>query len=273
MRYLDGPPGQDDPLNAAVRAGEAWRCLHSLIERPTSIDVAALRGRLAVHGLAGLLRQGPRAGVRGDRGARTGVRARARLPAERRRAGAAARGVAGGRAARARHDQPVLQPRAARRAAGGGRGRLHRDPRRHPERPALGVAVVRGAAGRARGRLSAVRGHRARRARPRRERRADGDRGAAPPLGALRRRGRREPRRSSTSSSSATAASATSPPPSARSPSSTARRHAGDVLVRGRARPGRSAARADADHDRGRPRQRAGAARRAARPPSSATTT
>ena len=44
MRYLDGPPGRDDPLNAAVRAGEAWRCLHSLIERPTSIDVARCAG-------------------------------------------------------------------------------------------------------------------------------------------------------------------------------------------------------------------------------------
>ena len=120
-------------------------------------------GRLPVHGVAGPLRQGARARVRGHRRSRARVRPGARLPAQRRGPGAAARRVARGGAARARHDQPVLQPRPARRAAGARAGRLHRDPRRHPERQALGVAVVRGAPRRPGGRLPPVRGDCARR--------------------------------------------------------------------------------------------------------------
>ena len=80
-----------------------------------------VRRRLAVDRVAGLLRQGPRARVGGHPGARPPLRARARLPAQRRSAGAAARRLARRRAARPRHDQPVLQPRAARRPARGRR--------------------------------------------------------------------------------------------------------------------------------------------------------
>ena len=90
------------------------------------------------------------------------VRARARLPAQRRRAGAAPGELARGRAAGPRRDQPVLRPRPARRPARGAGGRLHRGAGRHRQRPALGGAVLRGAARRPGRRLPALRGHAAR---------------------------------------------------------------------------------------------------------------
>src|SRR3954452_14632496 len=57
--------------------------------------------RVAVHGLARLLRQGPRAGIGGHAGEGPPRGARARLPAQRRGTGAAPGELAGGRASRA----------------------------------------------------------------------------------------------------------------------------------------------------------------------------
>ena len=109
-------------------------------------------------------------------------------------------------------------------------------------------------------------------ARPRRERRADGDRGAAPPVGPLRRGGGRGRRLRALRRAGAHAHR----PPRGRLP----RAHlpgprAGPAAraVRGRARPGRPAAGHDPDHHRGRARQRARPCSTRSPPPCSATTT
>ena len=129
----------------------------------TSVDVARRAGVSQSTVSLVFSGKGRRPGLGGNPGARSPLRARARLPAERRRPGAAAGPLARGRAARARRDQPVLQPRAARRPARRPGGRLHGGARRHRQRPSLGGAVVRGAARRPRGRLPALRGQRSRR--------------------------------------------------------------------------------------------------------------
>ena len=223
----DGRAGAASHPTRAVRRGCMSPIASAANSRVTSVDVARCAG--VSQSTVSLVFSGKGRGrvSAGDAGEGPPRRARARLPAQRRGAGAAAGELAGGRAAGARRHQPVLRTRPARRPARSTAGRLHGGAGRHRQRPALGGAVVRGAARRPGGRLPALRG----RCRPRGWRRRAGRPHREPtPAGARRcastpRAAQRPP--SSTCSSSATAASATSPPTSTRRPSTCARTHAG----------------------------------------------
>ena len=235
------------------------RCQHPRDERRRG----AARRRVAVHGVARVLGQGPRAGVGATQ---EKVRRVARELGYRPNVAAQALRLGSSRAvALVVPDvtNPFFAPRPARRPARGARGGLHGGAGRHGQRPPLGGAIVRGAARRPGRRLPAVRGDAARGPVGRRARRPDREPGPAALVGALRLRGRRRGR--------LRAPARARPPPHRPSGRGLRRPHLPSArgrpparAERGRPRPRRAAARGDPDHHRRRPRRGGPAARRAA---------